>query len=605
MNGTLGFKISIIRGTQMLLSLEMEDVRTNGVVIREFHSQSVPSTAPVMRTSLSGKNGVGKTTVLEALCFAFTGRDSSGGQCPIHLIARDKESMKVTLTLDWGSIVRTLTRKKNGTLKLVRQNIAFYPTQTEFREQHLCHQEGVFLAATVPGYLMTQAADRRLALIAEVTPRFDRYEILATLSGIPLEDIRKFGSVDKNIPHYTHFSFRRIELQKQVARNLGQIDIYRDALHAEIEEPVRPAQQLALLDLMGIEMGTLRKYQEELLSFPQKKNLYDSILQENENRQKQALYLTEEISKIAFEEELPVNYSQFVNLSLPLRELPQKPAYYDVPEFDDCPTCGQTVGEAHKTRMREANKKMYEEFDFKKEEINAHNKKITNLKEADKALLDEIMNENMARKEANKYKTNLKMQMIQQLSTCKPVTLPPEPVIPQEPKIAYSKSEFSRLTSVKEDYYKELGAYERLVKSRQVAQSNINDLNRENMELKEQIIQYERYEDAIRKLPVEEAKLKKEFFQLRNFVVDMSEGVAITSISFGVPYECLSSGERLLADFEICLQFHMLMKTAPGYIFLDNSDLADWVDKIEMPSGVQLLVASVDPDQDALVINNT
>lgn len=581
----------------MIVSLKLEDVRKKGEVEHVFTTYG-----PVHRVTLSGKNGVGKSTVLEALTFIYTGRDSSGGANPTHLIARGAESLKVTLTTYCHTLSRTLTANGNGTLKYTREGIPTVLTQTELYSRFRW-TEGGFMAATIPGYFMRLPVDRQLKLLTSVTPEVDRYAIMADLMGqVPLDAVRELGKLEPEIPHYTKFAFRRLELQKRVAGNQGRIEVYRKALEEDTTKPEYPPE-VSTLPAMEKELAALKTYQEELLSYPQKKAQYDSLVEENTRRQKRAEDITMQLSQISLEPDFDIDYGQYPLISFIPLVFPPKPLCAEIPDHDNCPSCGQTIGEKHKFKMQEINRRLLEEYEEKVIEIRTYNEIKARESYEQKATLQGLLDEKEARHKANKFKLKMQEELATQLNFCKPMLLGPEPKMPASVVLTFSKDSYERIRKMRDEYLKSLGAHERIMKNRAVAESNIKDLVQENMELNEKIAFYVRYEDALRRLPEVEASLKKDFFTLANFNVDIGSEVKITS-KHGIPYLCLSTGERLRADFEICMRFQMLLRHPPGYIFLDNADLADWVSEIVLPSAMQLFVATVDPSQDTMIVNN-
>jgi recombinational DNA repair ATPase RecF len=174
----------------MFLNLLMFNVRKVGQVEYNLACRN--------RILLRGENGSGKSTVKEGLIFALTGRDSSGGQCPTHLIARGENGLRVVLKTTEGWVIkRTLTLKKNSTLTLEKDNVLeFKVNNTDLLETLGLSLESlgaippdIYMSAVIPGFFMSQTSVRRFSMLSMILPQFDRAEYVSGISGYSKQDV--------------------------------------------------------------------------------------------------------------------------------------------------------------------------------------------------------------------------------------------------------------------------------------------------------------------------------------------------------------------------------------------------------------------------------
>jgi hypothetical protein len=148
--------------------------------------------------NLYGRNEAGKSSVREAIAFLFTGADSAGNRAPVHLISWGSEVTKVSVQTEKASIQRTLTRKKNSSIRLVRGDVPLSLTQAQIEELLGCSAD-LFLSVFSPGYFWTMPIGRQQAVLSEVMPPFDAAQYVAEATGMPLseDEALKYGFVRK------------------------------------------------------------------------------------------------------------------------------------------------------------------------------------------------------------------------------------------------------------------------------------------------------------------------------------------------------------------------------------------------------------------------
>jgi hypothetical protein len=150
------------------------------------------------------------------------------------------------------------------------------------------------------------------------------------------------------------------------------------------------------------------------------------------------------------------------------------------------------------------------------------------------------------------------------------------------------------LQSVVDNYHKAVGVFEQAQTYRREGEVIINELSVESSNLSDEIHKFEKFEHALRTLPQQEALEQQKALSLKNYSMDFSEGFNIRS-NLGTPYECLSTGERMMVDVSLCFKFQDFMRTAPGWCFVDDSELVTTTDDIlkDAPDSMQLFFARV------------
>ena len=578
----------------------------------------------VITRALEGRNGAGKSSFIEAVIFALTGRDSSGGQAPAHLIRTGASRAVVCLKTEHWVVERSITRKNNSTLKFSRisEGVQLSPTmtqvtQTELREL-LGLSEQLLIASMLPGFFMRQPAEKRLGILSEVTPKIDRNSLVAQMCAKDPQWVTAcVGDLNAKIkiPHYTVVAFKRIEKQKRKSFLEGKFKACQDILEKDLEPPVPPVE-LNTYEYLGEIIASRTRYQDELLSYTRRRSVRESILSENEKKRRLEADLCEKISEcLTKRSQVVVDWAEYKRLQQCLKQYPPQPVIKSVPDYDHCPTCGQAVGSSYKEKVQSENTLSRQVHEAAVEAVSEFNAPIM-------AMMDELHAENSS-KEAlnheidaeNKHKDALRSSLERQLSGCEPMPVPDEVMLPEPPQIAHSEEEVRKIKSVCESYHRAKGAYEKARETQINARLTMMEINEDTKLLDTVIRDFENLEVALRELPQTEANLKQRFFRLRpeNLCVTTENGVEISDEN-QVPYECMSAGQRMRVDVEICITLQELVLNMDkdairvlAAIFVDDFDLADWKDQVGFPMGVirEVYLAHVDSKREALSVTTS
>lgn len=594
----------------MFLKLSVENVRKKGLV--HYHFQNLKKVA------LVGENGSGKSSVLEALVFTLTGRDSSGGLCPTHLITRGEERLKTDLETGNWTITRTLTQKKNSTLSIrFDQGPKINTNQTRLFEMLMGDAEFselAYLSAVVPGFFMRQNPHKRFALLSSILPKIDRVKFVADYSGFSEELVGKMcGNFLRGIPSYQNFSSYRLSIQKNRSKLAGRIEEIERTMSEEVVAPEAPAE-IDLLPVAQQYMEDIAVYTSAYQTYMRDKNQYDYTVLESQRREKQRADITRKIAELGSYTPVPIPLSDdgvIGELKQNLIDLPEKPAVMQLPSSDCCPSCGQVVGSSLREQVTAENESKIRSYNDRLREANHHNKIIhgkiesieTALREY-KAECDEIRKNNSRIKDLNES-LNL------QLATLVPMAVTAEPIAPIKPDmpeilerygIGPYKKDITRLQMIAQDYLQKLSVYEYCFDNKTKGSQHIREIDEEIRSLDAEILRYEKFEHALRILPQEEVRAQLGELSFKNHTMDFTDGFDIRHES-GTPYECLSSGERISLDVALCVKFQEFMVRKPGWCFVDDADLLDRYGRIVFPEDMQVFLALVSNDENSCSVS--
>lgn len=572
-----------------LKSIELEDFRGN--------PKSTFTFDPKMNF-IRGKNGAGKTTIREGICFAFCGTDSVGTRNPQHLIRTDQPSTKVTVKTDKAEISRTLTRKGSSTIKLIRAGVPQTLTQKQL-EQMLGPMD-LFLSIFVPGYFLDLTPQKQTDVINGVMPEIDRYALLKEISGMELlatEDEKyKLGLRRPDIVATSIAQDRRTS-ENELNRLKGQ----RDTLGAikPIDKPVQPPE-IAQMKLLDILRGEWQQYEDALDNWSQLNIRSSRIADENSAKRKRKAVLEKDLKSL---ENVVVpgleDFSSSLAEAESLRPAPiDMPSTMRLPSSELCPTCGQTVGLKHREKIT----KMNEETEAK------HKKDLTRVK-AEMAKVNEAVaqiksTESEGRNLRDKcveqnYEVNRKRLAIElEISKLDEEEVPSCPKQkPTPPEKEYDPDEYDKCFLANKAYNTAVNQYDYVQKELTHAAENISKIDITASGLVSACERYNQLEKAIKQIPQEEMKRQMAALEMGEVKITVDSGVKITYQ--GVPYSILSSGNAMKANSKICLKLNELSKRPLNMVFLDNFDL---IDEFEIPGPIQWFAAQVVAGQDNLTI---
>jgi hypothetical protein len=555
---------------------------------------------------------------MEGLAFTLTGRDSSGGQCPTHLISRDEDKLKTDLETGNWTITRTLTQKKNSTLSIrFDKGPKINTNQTRLFEMLTGDpelSELVYLAAVIPGFFMRQNPSKRFSLLSMILPRIDRVKFVADYSGFSTEDVsRMCGNFTRGIPPYHNFSKHRIDLQKERSRLAGRAEEVTRHRSEELVAPEAPVE-LDLLPIAQLYIQDIADYTSAYQAYIKDMHQFEYTVLESQRREKQRTTIEKNLLELETLEPIPPPRNGdgvIAELRSCLIELPVKPSVLSLPSSDCCPSCGQVVGSLLRDQVTVENERKIRSYNDRLEEAEAHNKIIYEKIAEIEAALKQHQEQCNALRATNARKRDLRESLSMQLASLVPITVGSAPVPPTKPKMHDSlerygigpyKKDITRLQAVAQDYLKKMGAYEHCYNDKTKGDQMVKALDVEIHNLDEEILRYEKFEHALRILPQEEVNAQMDKLHLKNHTMNFTDGFDIHHES-GTPYECLSSGEKISLDVALCVKFQDFMTRKPGWCFVDDADLLDRSGRLDFPEYMQVFFAKVSNDETSCSVN--
>lgn len=546
-------------------------------------------------TFVKGHNGSGKSTMKEALCFAFCGTDSIGTRAPVHLISTGAEGCEVEVETEKAIISRTLSQKKNGTIKLVRNGVPNVMSQSDF--ENLVGFPDLWMGIAVPGFFMSLPKIRQLTVFNAVMPKIDKMALLEELLGDKLDSFEKAKvNFDRKAPQSiaADFAGDRRALQRQVDENKGRI-----AALLQLGKPagVNPPAACKDLPLLKQRAAMWNQYATDHIRYVAWKEAVAKAQAANNIAKHKQDKLREEIAAIAFEDEPQA----LVNFQEKHKELMDGRRVFPAPprglNFENpmCSACGQIIGSKHKEKMEGLHKQAMEEHQAVCDEVTAHNAEI-DAKVANLSALEAGYRKTVAEvQQRNDAARKIKHAKERELNQITFVQAPDEVREPTKPEVAdVSNEELEAAEKAVRDYEKALAVYNTQLEQYERAEAQAQKLRDENERLEAQCARYSLIETALTSLPAEELKRQTELMAMEPYTLHATaDGIALVD-GRGCPYELLSSGEKMKADMAICSKLNRMTRRPLNIMFVDNADL---MDQYTTQPGVQYFIALVDKGQ--------
>jgi len=541
---------------------------------------------PHNRIAVSGRNGSGKTTILEAIIFALTGFDLSGRPKPVQLIKRGSESLKTTLWFGSDIVTRTLTRKGNGTFRI--DHASGSVTQTAFRSYLGCDEDSV-LAAVVPGFFMRQSDERRKRLISKSFEAMSKKTLVSQVEGVDMEwAVRAYGDLVESFPTASRVQSNRLEFDRNILRPAEKaLEDVTVILSEAVEEPCLDPSLAEMEKEYAEEEIKVAQYQRSILTYGEMKSLRLGIQAQNERVENRREMLLKAISEVCISPVPDVDWSEYEILKTKVLDYPKKPDSCKIPSEGRCHACGNVVGIDHRKTLVEKQARDLEMYNAEADRIEAENKPILEKMER---LHSKLSGENSLRAQTvkrNEVSEVKKKQWEAELQTLQLISMPPQPPAPESPQRRFSEEDLKRNSRAIQSYYKQLGSFESKMGARERASKAYPEASRIFSEAKAEHGRMEAFEYAVKALPNLDFHARKKAFELPLFESEISEGEEFDILFKGIPYDSLSSGEKMRVDLAICFKFHEALRgkgawRLPAAVFFDNADLSD----IDRPVGV-------------------
>lgn len=547
---------------------------------------------------IAGANGTGKSSIKEALCFLFTGCDSSGTRNPQHLISLGQHNMKITVVTDKAEISRTLTKNGNGTIKVIKAGISQTYTQNEL--EAIVGPTNVFLAAFIPGYFLGMSSEKQHAVLSEVLPKIPKELMLKELTGIELtsEELLRWGVKMKRVDLVKNaVALDRREMERQKDTHIGSINTYKSVQLGEAPTP--PSVEIAALAAHDAAVSEWSAYEKTLRAYEKSIQNTSLAVRQNEDNQIRRDALKKAIAELVESDEMVVpDYTQKISeLRAKVPSEPVPPALFNIIDADNCPTCGQTVGVKHREKTAAHNNNEKQKYEAALAEYESIQKdilhEIVKLENETGIVIrknDQIRKSNETIKQSrHKYELQLAAIVDVQIPEPLPATVAPTTPAPEE-------AVGLRLKSVIKAYDRAVIEFEQTKKLHAEAATKIEELSKLVTSIDEAVTRLRSIEDGFSKVPQEEMRRQVELLKMDTVQLTVADSIVVTK--GGIHYNHLSTGQRMSADIEICRKIGSLMSKPLNMIFLDNADLVDQFDW----GNYQMFAAFVDVTKQNVVI---
>jgi hypothetical protein len=561
---------------------------------------------------LRGPNEIGKSTVKEAIAFAWLGTDSSGTKNPDHLISEGKDLSQVALVTEHVTVLRQKRRGSTSTIKLTRHG--FPPvtmTQSELSALLKLSLDS-FMSCWHAGYFMSLTSNARLAVLAELA-KVDRRALLQSMLPEGTLIPAKVKLINPKIDADAVATERR-QLQNVKASDeggLSQVKAQLTQLSGDSDVDIESyAQALNTLNSQieshDFYKRASSKYREEKIKWGESINRKGSLTAE-----KLALRIPLkaefdglESACASIEQKLQAVQHGMGVLKNKFKPMPAAPKKPEAPKAGStCGTCGQVVAETHVNHIMGSYEKLLLEHNKEAREVATFNDKVTEAmnkgQEAERGLLADSIHAKGASLTLNKLFLDNKKRLTEiekELLALSKLTDPSAPVKPEGDEEALRKEQLEVSTALN-------------VARRQVTQ--LEQLRKQEamlidaVKVKErQIRDLSALEHSLKNLPILEARQLLETLHVSGVTVELLEGELVVK-GGNIPYPSLSSGRKMKVDLAFCMSLRKAGgPRAPSWVFVDNSDLMDSFQQL-LPPGVQVFSAEVDDDLEELQVIST
>lgn len=560
------------------------------------------------KNRLRGRNGAGKSTFKEAVCFLFTGQDSDGNRAPVHLISEGASGCRVEVRTSRATISRTLTQKKSSTLKLTRGDVVTQLTQTEF-EGMLC-QSDIFLSIFNCGYFMRMPPTKQKEVLTQVLPRTDRFQLWQHLSGLVLEphEMARYDLTSKRVDLVE----AKVSEDRRVAQNLceelkGKLSVY-DAVPKDVTEPIAPPAVAEASHWESIRRAW-KDYHLRMNSYTHALRSYDHAKELNRQNVERRDQLERELSSLKFVDlgeaeasrgPLLAAIEQLKKERLPM---PQPPALQREVDSENCPTCGQTVGLKHRERVRTENQRLMTVYDESAIKVTAFNSEIDAQSDRMAKEISALDDSIATMREINRKLQIREAQLKAEIHATREQPLPPVPEKPMPPEEMYDQEKAKAAEDGRIAYERKRGEFDLLKRQRDEASRESASIVHEISRLEGVIGRLRQLEESLRALPQAELAHQAAALELDGYRLVVGEGKSVGIVDQrGCPYGIMSTGERMKADIALSLKLNSLLKRPVGTIFVDNADLADDLSYLR-ESPVQFFFAEVCAEMEDSVVS--
>ncbi len=566
-----------------ILSVEMEGFKK----FKEAYSVELGRIAYI-----SGGNGQGKTTVADAIAYAFCGTPYWGEKSCDRLRNPECDEMRVTVKfVDENGECHTLIRRKNKDITTITLD------SMQLRQVDLIGmfvEKDIFLSILNPLFFIEKIATDGREFLQKLIPAAEHGKVLLALS----ENSRTLLANEKFFEPSVFIKQKRDELkgfENDFNYYTGQLDTLKSQHQNginKIDEIIRKGESIAeekealeKKQFEGLDIEALRGRQSQI-SASLSCNSRDELLKQQaeiQNRQYTSKY-TEEIAKLKTEIQ---SISQKGNKVIAQAK--------GIKVGDKCPTCFTVVTEANHQEIIAGLKKQYDEL----------MKQYTGAMEAYKELteLDEKSKNNFEQFRADDLK-----KIEAKLCSCEQGNV--SEIAMLEDKIKYgnlSREEYAKLQELKSQAdacakeIEVLSGAEELPNRIEAVQKELTNINAKKADVQKLISAANEYASKRAELTLMQLKMNRAAIKLHDVVKTTGEIKDDFKFTYdGKDYRWLSASEKLKAGLEVT----NLLRTLTGLKYPTFIDNAECITTKLSPIGGQVIVACATGTEFAVQVSN-
>lgn len=565
-------------------------------------------------TVVQGPNGIGKTTVGEAVIWCLTGKDIYGDPAHKRLINVDADKMSVTIESPGRFVLeRSVTRKSNPTIKL---QVNGWPKPVTLSQAELEEKLGVdfvrFSAIFNVGWFLSHDPKGRRDILRSFLGNDSLRDTVATLLGHEPPAVAgvTYTNLKKDLAVVTSL---RLNAQKEAAAVEAALGEQRSILASLSDADVNRAELEKVYSNLLAEQSAINSYLD-------KKRIYDHAVttrRDEVRRFQEAQVRMQELSK---EAEILKNTPEVPPATLEALALhekkmpadtrmpmPAKPVFGALPD-GVCTSCGQKITEKTKLAFEERLKTAMAKWEADNAKVVQHNLAFENQMRAWQSHKEEL--EKAIQKSKERYRGAMESLSVLR-AEYKTLSSLKEPMLPEQPSTALDVSRKDFIEAEVRKIGGQMAAAEQMGAKIGASRARISELEKTAAGVARKVDGLVSLEEALKRVPSVELKRIKDAIGIEGYSLEMVEkdGEAVGIEYYnqrGVPYSYMSTGEKMKLSCLVSGAISKWYSRPDGsprlpFFFIDNHELMDETDTMRSLKG-QIIVTRVSRDVDRLNI---
>jgi hypothetical protein len=557
------------------------------------------------KTILSGQNGQGKTSIIEAFIWALTGKDFMGAGDPKSYINHGSDRADVMLEHDNFTVIRGISRKSSQTIKFKKKSDKEPVTISQTDLENLLHINfDILSSVSNVGYFMTLDPKDRRDLLRKIVKTKSIKEIVSEIISHPAPDIAKVSYLDvkKDLAVITPM---RLKLEKEVSTLTGALSEQNRVLEA-IGVLRDESAMVVERNKLDKTLSVIDSFLRDQAAYDMSKGSFESAMKTFWAADKKVQQIDAEMTILSVQISPPQELLDMYNTTkdsrpmVSLLPMPAKPTFTDLPA-ESCYTCGQPVTERVKLAFAKRKNDIMGEYEQSCAKVTQENiasqQKLqewdAKVKSFEKGIA-EYQTKEADRK--NKFDT-LRRERVNLSQVAKPAML-------EEPTTSLDVSQRGAIYSQIQDLSAKIQSSLDMKTRKETSERRIKEITEGLEKSKNQWHFYEAIERALKLVPSKELDMIKAELEIPGYELTIlskdDEPYGVEYGKDGTRYNFLSKGEKLKLNCCISKKIASLLKKQDGsqllsVFFIDDQELLSdksVFDKENMPG--QRIITKVD-----------